>query len=94
MNRVQGRPPYKELKGEGSATAQADNAWEYSRSRSNMVIHDIFMWGPPKHLAVLSLYSSELPVMRTSWISALPCLKSLTQGLAVPYRCQLPALML
>ena len=36
------KPPYKELKGEGSVSQQADEAWEYAHSRSNSVIQDIF----------------------------------------------------
>ena len=42
LNRVKGKPPYKELKGEGSLNAQADEAWDYAHSRSNSVIQDIF----------------------------------------------------
>lgn len=42
LNRVKGKPPYKELKGEGSINAQADEAWDYGHSRSNSVIQDIF----------------------------------------------------
>ena len=36
------KPPYKELKGEGSVSQQADEAWEYAHSRSSSVIQDIF----------------------------------------------------
>lgn len=39
---MNGKLPYKELKGEGSAKAQADEAWEYVCSRSSSVIKDIF----------------------------------------------------
>ena len=42
LNRVKGKPPYRELKGEGSVGQQADEAWEYARSRSNSVIQDVF----------------------------------------------------
>ena len=42
MNRVKGTPPYKELKGEGSVSAQAEGAWQYVRSRSNSPIGDLF----------------------------------------------------
>lgn len=42
LNRVKGKIPYKELKGEGSVNAQADEAWNYAHSRSNSVIQDIF----------------------------------------------------
>ena len=37
-----GKPPYKELKGEGSVSAQAEEAWSYGQSRSRSVIQDIF----------------------------------------------------
>lgn len=30
MSKVKGKPAYKELEGEGSASAQADKAWEYA----------------------------------------------------------------
>jgi len=39
---VHGKPAYKELKGEGTVSQQADEAWEYAHSRSNSVIQDIF----------------------------------------------------
>ena len=39
---MKGKLPYKELKGEGSVSAQADEAWEHARSRSSSVIHDVF----------------------------------------------------
>lgn len=42
LNRVKVKPPYKELKGEGSVSQQADEAWEYAHSRSNSIIQDIF----------------------------------------------------
>ena len=42
MNRVKGKPLYRELRGQGSVAAQADEAWEYVQSRSNSVIHDLF----------------------------------------------------
>ncbi|KAA6417109.1 MAG: ubiquitin carboxyl-terminal hydrolase 8-like [Trebouxia sp. A1-2] len=42
LNRVRGRPAYKELKGEGTVSQQADEAWEYAHSRSNSVIQDVF----------------------------------------------------
>ena len=35
-------PQYKELKGEGSVESQADEAWDYSRSRSSGVFTDLF----------------------------------------------------
>ena len=41
-NRVKGRPPYKELRREGSVCAQADEAWDYSQSQSDSVVHDLF----------------------------------------------------
>lgn len=42
LNRVKGKPPYRELKGEGSLKAQADEAWDYAHSRSSSVIQDVF----------------------------------------------------
>lgn len=39
---VTGAPPYKELKGEGSVGAQAEEAWQYARSRSTSIISDVF----------------------------------------------------
>ena len=42
LNRVKGKAPYKELKGEGTVSQQADEAWEYAHSRSNSIIQDIF----------------------------------------------------
>lgn len=42
LNRVKGKPPYKELKGEGSVKTQADEAWDYAHSRSSSVIQDVF----------------------------------------------------
>ncbi len=39
---MRGKPAYKELKGEGTVSQQADEAWEYAHSRSNSVIQDIF----------------------------------------------------
>ena len=39
---MKGKAPYKELKGEGTVSQQADEAWEYAHSRSNSVIQDIF----------------------------------------------------
>ncbi len=39
---MHGKPAYKELKGEGTVSQQADEAWEYAHSRSNSVIQDIF----------------------------------------------------
>ena len=42
LNRVKGKPPYKELKGEGSVSAQANEAWDYAHSRSSSVIQDVF----------------------------------------------------
>ena len=42
LNRVRGKPAYKELKGEGTVSQQADEAWEYAHGRSNSVIQDIF----------------------------------------------------
>ena len=41
-NLVRGTPPYKELKGEGSVSDQAKEAWDYARSRSKSVVGDIF----------------------------------------------------
>ena len=35
-------PPYKELKDEGSLKKQADEAWDYNRSRSSSVFTDLF----------------------------------------------------
>ncbi|DBA96007.1 TPA: hypothetical protein ACH3X1_001511 [Trebouxia sp. C0004] len=42
LNRVRGKPAYKELKGDGTVSQQADEAWEYAHSRSSSVIQDIF----------------------------------------------------
>lgn len=42
LNRVKGRPRYKELEGRGSEQAQADEAWAYSRSWHDSVIDDVF----------------------------------------------------
>ena len=42
LNRVKGKPPYRELKGEGSLAQQADEAWDYAHSRSSSVIQDVF----------------------------------------------------
>lgn len=39
---MRGTPQYRELKGEGSATAQADEEWEYARSYNNSRIQDVF----------------------------------------------------
>ena len=39
---MKGKPPYKELKGEGSVNAQAEEAWDYAHSRSSSVVQDIF----------------------------------------------------
>ena len=41
-NMVEGMPPYKELRGEGSVSAQAEEAWQYARSRSKSVVGDLF----------------------------------------------------
>lgn len=37
-NVLKGRLPYKELKGKGSVSAQADEAWDYSRSRKLLLL--------------------------------------------------------
>ena len=42
LNRVRGKPPYKELKGEGSVSQQADEAWSYAHSRNDSIIQDVF----------------------------------------------------
>ena len=42
LNRIRGTPQYRELKGEGSATAQADDEWEYARSYNNSRMQDVF----------------------------------------------------
>ena len=42
LNRVRGTPQHRELKGEGSATAQADEEWEYARSYNNSCMQDVF----------------------------------------------------
>lgn len=42
LDRVQGPLPYKELKGKGTVSAQAEEAWDYARSRSSSVINDLF----------------------------------------------------
>lgn len=39
---AQGNCPFMEQKGEGSVSAQADEAWAAAGSRSNSVIQDIF----------------------------------------------------
>ena len=41
-NRIKGKLPYKELKGTGPVSKQAQEAWEYKRSRSSSVIDDVF----------------------------------------------------
>lgn len=41
-NRVEDKPPVKELKGKGSIKAQAKEAWDYSQSRCNSAIQDVF----------------------------------------------------
>ena len=39
---MKGKHPFKELKGEGSVRAQAEEAWSYAQSRSRSVVQDIF----------------------------------------------------
>ena len=39
---MRGTPEYRELKGEGSATAQADEEWAYASSYNNSRIQDVF----------------------------------------------------
>ena len=41
-DRVEGKKPYKELKGKGPVAQQADDAWAYARSRSNSAVQDVF----------------------------------------------------
>ena len=41
MNRVKGKPLYRELRGEGSISAQADEAWDCLQSQSNSLIQDL-----------------------------------------------------
>ena len=41
-NRVKGKPPAKELKGKGSVTKQAKEAWDYSQTRCNSALQDVF----------------------------------------------------
>jgi ubiquitin C-terminal hydrolase len=42
LNRVKAKPKYKELEGKGEEEAQAEEAWEYSRSWADSAIDDIF----------------------------------------------------
>lgn len=42
LNRVHKKPQYRELKGEGSEQAQADEAWDNARSWSSSVVQDVF----------------------------------------------------
>jgi len=42
LNRIKGKPRYKELKGKGTEVEQANEAWNYARSWHDSAIDDIF----------------------------------------------------
>lgn len=42
LNRVAVKQPYRELSGKGTVQQQAQEAWEYARSRFHSIIDDLF----------------------------------------------------